>query len=91
MHYAHTDGGVSTIRCLDQSVDEPPDSPARAPRVGAFAAHTKTSVARTFAVEGLPRVGKTVGRPTEDRPVRAVADYLVTVTAFGVTPSRKQR
>jgi hypothetical protein len=31
MHYAHTDGGVSAIRCLDQSVDEPPDSPARAP------------------------------------------------------------
>jgi hypothetical protein len=31
MHYAHTDGGVSTIRCLDQSVDEPSDSPARAP------------------------------------------------------------
>jgi hypothetical protein len=28
MHYAHTDGGVSAIRCLDQSVDEPPDSPA---------------------------------------------------------------
>src|SRR6266481_6605655 len=38
MHYAHTDGGVSAIRCLDQSVDEPPDFPARAPRVGAFAA-----------------------------------------------------
>ena len=31
MHYAHTDGGVSAIRCLEQSVDEPPDSPARAP------------------------------------------------------------
>ena len=31
MHYTHTDGGVSAIRCLDQSVDEPPDSPARAP------------------------------------------------------------
>ena len=31
MHYAHTDGGVSAIRCLDQSVDESPDSPARAP------------------------------------------------------------
>jgi hypothetical protein len=28
MQYAHTDGGVSAIRCLDQSVDEPPDSPA---------------------------------------------------------------
>jgi hypothetical protein len=23
MHYAHTDGGVSAIRCLNQSVDEP--------------------------------------------------------------------
>src|SRR5258708_5915596 len=31
MHYAHTDGGVSAIRCLDQSVDEPPDSPAPPP------------------------------------------------------------
>src|SRR3974377_944777 len=31
LHYAHTDGGVSAIRCLDQSVDEPPDFPARAP------------------------------------------------------------
>ena len=31
MHYAHTDGGVSAIRFLNQSVDEPPDSPARAP------------------------------------------------------------
>jgi hypothetical protein len=31
MHCAHTDGGVSAIRCLDQSVDEPPHSPARAP------------------------------------------------------------
>ena len=30
LHYAHTDGGVSAIRCLDQSVDEPPDFPARA-------------------------------------------------------------
>ena len=30
IHYAHTDG-VSAIRCLDQSVDEPPDSPAPAP------------------------------------------------------------
>jgi hypothetical protein len=59
MHYAHTDGGVSAIRCLDQSVDEPPDSPARAPRSGVFAAPTKASVARTFAVQGLPRVGKT--------------------------------
>ena len=31
MHYAHTDGAVSAIRCLNQSVDEPPDSPALAP------------------------------------------------------------
>jgi hypothetical protein len=31
LHYAHTDGGVSAIRFLNQSVDEPPDSPARAP------------------------------------------------------------
>ena len=53
MHYAHTDGGISAIRCLDQSVDERPDFQARAPRVGAFAAPTKTSVARTFAVRGL--------------------------------------
>src|SRR5258708_30319751 len=36
MHYAHTYGGVSAIRCLNQSVDEPPDSPALAPRVGVF-------------------------------------------------------
>ena len=28
MHYAYTDGAVSAIRCLNQSVDEPPDSPA---------------------------------------------------------------
>ena len=27
LHYAHPDGGVSAIRCLDQSVDERPDSP----------------------------------------------------------------
>jgi hypothetical protein len=31
MHYAHTDGAVSAIRCVDQSVDEPPDSTAFAP------------------------------------------------------------
>ena len=28
MHYAHTDGVVSVIRYLDQSVDEPPDFPS---------------------------------------------------------------
>jgi hypothetical protein len=44
---------------LGQPVYEPPDSPAPAPRVGAFAAPTKASVARTFAVQGPPRVGKT--------------------------------
>ena len=42
MHYAHTDGGVSAIRCLDQSVDEPPDFPARAPRVSVFAARCQS-------------------------------------------------
>ena len=31
MHYAYTDGAVSVIRCLNRSVDEPPDSPERAP------------------------------------------------------------
>ena len=31
MHYVYTDGAVSAIRCLNQSVDEPPDSPALAP------------------------------------------------------------
>jgi hypothetical protein len=30
-HYAHTDGGLSAIRCLNQLVDEPPDSRAPAP------------------------------------------------------------
>ena len=55
MHYAHTDGGASAIRCPDQSVVEPLDSPARAPRVGAFAAPTKASVARTFAVPELAK------------------------------------
>jgi hypothetical protein len=29
------------------------------PQVGAFAAPTKASIARTFAVQALPRVGKT--------------------------------
>src|SRR5260370_29614645 len=63
MHYAHTDGGVSAIRCLDQSVDEPPDSPARAPRVGAFAAPTKASVASAFAVQGLSQSWQNSQRP----------------------------
>src|SRR5260370_3030586 len=48
MHYAHTDGGVSAIRCLDQSVDEPPDSPARAPRVGVFAAPCQSLCCQNF-------------------------------------------
>ena len=30
MHYAYTDGAISAIRCLNRSVDEPPDSPALA-------------------------------------------------------------
>jgi hypothetical protein len=59
MHYAHTDGGVSAIRCLDQSVDEPlrlssTCSPSRCLR-GSL---SKPLFARTFAVQGLPRVAK---------------------------------
>jgi hypothetical protein len=46
MLYAHIDGGVSAVRCLDQSVDEP-QTLQHVLRVGAFAAPTKASVART--------------------------------------------
>src|SRR5262245_22080857 len=41
---------VSPIRRLDQPVDEPPDSPARAPPSRCLRGPTKASVARTFAV-----------------------------------------
>jgi len=61
IHYAHTDGGVSAIRCLDQSVDESPDSPAPVPPESVPSPDPlEASVARTFAVQGLARVGKAV-------------------------------
>jgi hypothetical protein len=54
---AHTDGGVDAIRCLDQSVDEPPDSPARAPS-RCLRAPTKASGARTSQSKVFPELGK---------------------------------
>ena len=48
LHYAHPDGGVSAIRCLDQSVDEPPDFPARAPPSRRLRGSYQTSLARNF-------------------------------------------
>jgi hypothetical protein len=92
MHYAHTDGGVSAIRCLDQSVDEPPDSPARAP-TRCLRAPTKASVARTFAVQGLPRVGETASSRellstdssyfSRRSEALLASDALTTVVPFG--------
>src|SRR5208282_2193485 len=73
LHYAHTDGGVSAIRFLDQSVDEPPDSPARTPESERSRLRPKPLLPELSQFKVFPELAK---QPAAREPLSTDSSYF---------------